>query len=228
MKEELQHILLYSSRTFDSIIDGFSTKEGLTIFEIDFRWRICSWWDGKHIAHSYADLERWLCFRNDEKYAHLPFIGGALGWISYDQGIEGEDQPQTQNSIDPMIFWSSSGAICYDLISGVYHIIGSSSFCVEAKKGFQHAASETPPSPISIPPPSSKQKEHYIHSVKTLLNEIREGRVYQANLSWKSAPFTMKTPLTHLLGQLESHQNSVADLCSPIKFLLVEWPKVKR
>ncbi|MEC7984507.1 MAG: chorismate-binding protein, partial [Myxococcota bacterium] len=197
MEEELQHIILYSSRSFNSIIDGFSAKEGLAIFELDCHWRICSWWDGEHIARSYTDLEGWLRFRKDGAYHFLPLIGGALGWIAYDQGIEGEDLPQKSSQIENMLFWSCSGAICYEITSGAYHIIGSKRFCDEAKSGFEQPSVKQRANAVSIPSPSILQKDVYTRSVQTLLEEIREGRVYQANLSWKSQTFHIRNPLAH-------------------------------
>ena len=45
---------------------------------------------------------------------------------------------------------------------------------------------------MSIP---KETKSHYIDGITTILDEIREGNIYQCNVAWRSPIFTIKNHL---------------------------------
>ena len=159
-----------------------SQKEGLCIFELDDIWRILTWWNHKETTKTLETIPQTTTPYNQT----VPFDGGWVGWLQYPK----------KNSERSSFFWKTDGAICLHIPSQSYHIVGTEGFCEEANRLFAQKPRSYPSRvPSRIPLPNKVVQNGFIHGVQTLKKAIKEGEVYQANLSWKSDSFLLKTPL---------------------------------
>jgi para-aminobenzoate synthetase component 1 len=129
----------------------------------------------------------------DEKYSYLPFLTGFMGFISYDYRdyIE-EICSDTHDDINMwdvyMMYYDR--AIIYDNRDCSYHIVASGNFDDE-NKVIEDILSDIRSNNImnnsfSVDIESFKsnfEKKEYMDSVKSVKDYIRDGKVYQINLS---------------------------------------------
>ena len=180
-----QHILYDQIEKFTHLAYKASTKEGLCIFELDDSWRILTWWNQRETTKQVP-----LIHYHTSYNPLIPFDGGWVGWMQYPD----------KNATTSSFFWQTDGAICLHIPSQKYHIVGNDRFCTQAQELFRKPTPDPPQRILSyIPKPTSFERRSFKNGVETLQKAIKEGEVYQANLSWKSAPFSLKTPLLHYL-----------------------------
>lgn len=129
----------------------------------------------------------------DPKYSHLPFVTGFIGFLSYDyrdyiESIE-------TDTLDDINMWDCymnyyDRAIIFDNMDDSYYLIASGSFEDEDKvyeEFFRDIICELPDEKkFSVDMESFKSnynKHEYMKSVSSVKNHIRDGEVYQINLS---------------------------------------------
>ena len=167
---------------FEVTAHSFAHKEGMCIFEIDSRWRIISWWNGRETTSDIPSSHFM------EQAADLPFSGGWVGWIKY-------PHPKFE-----AFFWKTDGAIVYHIPTQTYTITGTPDFFREAEIGLHTHSSNLPSKDAVIVPKSTTvEKSWFCTQVATLQKAIYDGMVYQANLSRRSKAFQIRHPLYHYL-----------------------------
>ena len=179
-----QMIKFNSSEKFEHIVWKASSKEGLCIFELEEKWRVLSWWNQERITHSLDAIQ----LNPSTPPSKIPFEGGWVGWMEY---------PQPEKPAK-LLFWECDGAICLNLQEQVYYITGTKDFCSQARYLFSRKALSIPDRVSArVPRATEHDRSLFCDGIVALKEAIKDGKVYQANLSWKSAPFKLDTPLAH-------------------------------
>jgi para-aminobenzoate synthetase component I len=177
-------------------------KEGLSVFDLDGRWTVVTWWDGTHVIQNSAD---WISEARSGlsrvEPSVYPFVGGWVGWIGYEAGAAFEKMPlpKAKSNMPDVMLWKSQGAILLDHWEGKQHIVGSRLFIEEAQECI---AQPKRPLEIHDGPEILFEKssgEAYARGVELLLSAIKSGDVYQANLSWQCPEFPLTEPLAQWL-----------------------------
>lgn len=137
-----------------------------------------------------------------EIYPHLPFIGGWIGFLSYDLGrvIEpraGEAAPATDDRHWPLIelAWCPD-ALLFDHQAQRWWSIGETEDLLEALEGAREGLPGANSKIASVVGPltSSMSLDQYCGAVEQTLAYIRAGDIYQANVTQRfSCAFTGST-----------------------------------
>lgn len=175
-------------------------KQGLCVMRLENNIVMLTWSDGSEPldASTWNEIVR---PKNENSVPKSNFEGGYVGWLSYEAGEQFEMMPQAKNDHnDPTIkFWKCSGAILIDERKNSMSVVGDSVFRTEAARIL---AMPTPaPSQAYINDIYSQTTEQeFISGIKEILLNIKEGNVYQVNLSWAytlgiSAPLSIFSSL---------------------------------
>ena len=166
-------------QSFEMVANHFAHKKGLCIFEMNQQWRILSWWNEKNTTNTIPSSE-FLPQYND-----IPFTGGWVGWIEYN---------------GTPFFWKTEGAIVYNIPTQRYIVVGTDRFYQEAIQSItSHHTSVRDRKPVNVPQATREDQLWFCSQIKKLQKAIHNGMVYQANLSRRSKPFIVQTPLSHYL-----------------------------
>ncbi len=136
---------------------------------------------------------------NDES---LPFIGGWVGYLAYEAGGFLERLPQqTQRDLDLPFAWFGlyDALAVFDHLHERWHVAGVElpaevapnrpklAERLDHLESLITAAADQPPLPVTIrPTPRSdvlQNREQYVRGVRRILEYIRAGDIYQANLT---------------------------------------------
>lgn len=141
-------------------------------------------------------------FGVDSDEEDLPFIGGWVGYLAYEAGRFLERLPQqTQRDLDLPFAWFGlyDTLAVFDHLDERWHVAGvelPAEFAPHRPKLAQRldhmeslitAAADQPPPPVTIQPtPRSdvlRNRDEYVRGVRRILEYIRAGDIYQANLT---------------------------------------------
>jgi anthranilate/para-aminobenzoate synthase component I len=150
------------------------------IFDHDFRYTLITWSFDPPI-HS---VPKFISEQQSTNNSHITYIAV----LPY-------------NEEDLAIYIPTLGHIVLDHYKRTTQIIGSqefhSSFQIRHRRP-QHVGN-IKQFPQNIPIPQT-EKKHYIDGVTTILDEIREGNIYQCNLAWRTPRFNISNALeTYIL-----------------------------
>lgn len=164
-----------------------------------------------HTLEQYNTFkERFRTFSNKHKGLHLPFCNGAVGYLSYDLGMELQGITSIHKKDDqlPLFYFGLYDVVfVVDHLEQKLHVISSGlpeiSPGLREKRASERLKKAVGPLSrlgtvdyhcnreclrISYETPdfaSNTPKEKYIESVKQALNHIGQGDIYQINLSHK-------------------------------------------
>ena len=195
---------------FNELISKFKEKRGLSIFDIDFEWTVITWWNGRQPPLRYTKWKKHIkCLFSEDVDHALPFVGGVVGWLGYEAGKHFEQMPVPKSKVNfpEVYFWETDGGILLHHKTNTMYLAGTDNFINQAQQLLTQPNQSIPITGCKIALPCKKTQDHYQQSVRYLLNKIREGELYQANLSWKMPDFKMTTPLGHWL-KLRKHNHS--------------------
>lgn len=149
--------------------------------------------------------------------SEIPFIGGAVGYLSYDLCHHIENLPRT--SIDDvgvpdMYFGLYDGVVCIDHRGGKNKVYVASLGIVDSEENVVEKivkkikSSEEKGVEINLPKITKKKefksnftKDEFINSVKKVQDYIKSGDIYQANLTQRFSCDLEETPY-ELYGKL--------------------------
>ncbi|MEL6345026.1 MAG: anthranilate synthase component I family protein [Myxococcota bacterium] len=175
-------------------------QPGLAVFDIGPDWTVITWGPGpfNFLSPSWPEgIRDGLRPRSPD--TELPFCSGLVGWIGYEAGAMMERMPPPRApAITPdLCFWRVEGALCWSRSQQQWRLTGDDAFQAVAEDAI-HAAKNLPeparPRPWR-PDPNAEQQKAYQDGVREILDEIRQGKVYQTNLAWEQTRIPINNPL---------------------------------
>ena len=156
-------------------------RKGLALFRIDRSKFILTWSNGTKPI-SISELEDLT-----PKSSPSLFEGGYVGWLGFEAGFQFEGisplHPPPQEPLD--LFWACDGAIHIDVDKQETIVRGTDAFKTEAHDTM-HNPFRSSVGPQEIAPLGHPHNEeaYFTSAVEKIQSEIREGLVYQVNMSW--------------------------------------------
>lgn len=190
-----------------------------------------------------------------EPHSELPFVGGAVGYLSYDYGAQWEirsKHPKKQAGAPDLELGFYDGVLAYRHATRSWFLIANpihradATVILERLRSAIRSAKTWQRRPVAGPklsqPHACESRQQYVAAVKRIKEYIRSGDVYQVNLShrfeaiWTGNPYDLyrrlreRSPAPYA-AFLSIHQGHVVS-CSPERFLrlrdgLVETRPIK-
>src|SRR3989338_1086361 len=169
------------------------------------KWTILAWDPAERITWKdqakWDDLNKLLECRKRKKSSYsLPFVGGLIGYLSYDLGYAlHEIKPKTPDEMKlPLAtFGVYEQALCFD--GEKLFAIGDQKFCAEV---WEINSNPLRSAPLQVKLSPNVTREEYGHAMKKVLKAIYEGEVYQLNYTYQLTGDFTGDPRS-LFGSLE-------------------------
>ena len=186
--------------TIDSIMHSGRHLPGFACFDTEDGRSFVSW--SRHPA--FTSLNGWGDFVRRSIRAPQgnigSFSGGVIGWLGYEAGqsVETMPPPQSERATHDVCLWRVDGAIEGCNRSGEVIVRGDATFKEEAQRLLDHAAkvrirlSSSGPSQPWRPDNHDARSNTYINGVKSILEHVQAGDVYQVNLAWEQTAIPMQ------------------------------------
>lgn len=150
--------------------------------------------NGKPLPRSFEEeLSAFIAEHHEENHTPLPLIGGGIGYFSYNYGCKFEQIPQSnpsQTSIPEAIFVFYDNFILFDLETEEMYITAKGILAPgeETIANLEERLHNREPHREETLLPTGKirfdfTKEEYLRAVQGVIDHIREGDVYIANLT---------------------------------------------
>ena len=163
--------------------------------------------DGKESRLSFEDyLRKYLINNKDENESTLPIVSGAIGYLSYDYGIENENidtRHKDENNIPECIFNFYDNFIIEDIKNKKTYIIGNgilkdsyiSIAEIEDKiKSYKNYTKELDFTEYSVEVIPNFEKKKYKNAINRIIDYIFNGDVYIANMTQQLKIHSKKHP----------------------------------
>ncbi|MDP6932751.1 MAG: chorismate-binding protein, partial [Myxococcota bacterium] len=191
-------------------------RSGTAIFDVGSRWLVATWGDGEPIHHGPDWMTRARESVQTQGDPRVPFCGGLVGWLGYEVGSDFERMPcpRGPRPIPDLCLWRVDGALCLDRLSGRWHCVGTEAFQAEGQSILERAQDPTQTgatnnrdlrAPDLAQASRPLERERYEAGVRTCLEAIGRGDVYQVNLSWQERGPTISDPLQTWLDLRQSN-----------------------
>jgi len=179
--------------SIDTVLLAARNMPGLGCFDTGLRTTVVTWGSGPiHLQNSgWQQFVREYC-RPTASSSHV-FCGGVIGWLGYEAGatVERMPTPSGPRPTHDVCLWRTDGALTFDHIDAEWSIQGSPSFRTEAHELLKQASTCTNPEiapqdmPAWRPTDHQQRSSHFTDGVRSILQAIHAGDVYQVNLSWE-------------------------------------------
>ena len=130
----------------------------------------------------------------------LPFVGGAIGYFSYDYGsaLEGVST-RSPSSLPALAFGFYDTVVLHDHITGQTHLVASDPAGLDRLRHLVKAPSPPPPSFSAGALAADLTLEAYANAIQRIRNYIAAGDVYQVNFTQRfSTSFSGDAASLHL------------------------------
>ncbi|MGC6508930.1 MAG: chorismate-binding protein [Myxococcota bacterium] len=171
-----------SSAIVFELLNKAKVHNGLALFRLSDTLFMLTWSNGKPpISILELNTLKSQC-------TNRPFQGGYVGWLGFEAGFHFEGvETKRQLPNEPLdLFWECDGAIHIDTKHQKLTVYGQMNFKEEAakiisSKSVSTTKLEKTSKSISSP---NQSKDHFLTAVEQVQSDIREGHVYQVNVSW--------------------------------------------
>jgi len=130
----------------------------------------------------------------------LPFVGGAIGYFSYDYGsaLDGVST-RSPSALPALAFGFYDAAVLHDHITGQTHLVASNPSDLDRVRGLVEAPAPSPQSFSAGKLVADLTPEVYADAIERIRNYIAAGDVYQVNFTQRfSASFIGAAASLHL------------------------------
>ena len=182
------------SPSVDAVLLAAAHMPGLACFDAGLQRTMVTWGDQDPCTElsAWREFVRSQCTLNADPSGF--YGGGVIGWLGYEAGTTVERMPvsRTPRATHDLCLWRTEGGATLDHNTGQWIIRGSDSFRREANNIFQQAnkPSAQPPERAAgrwVPQDYDTRSEQFQQGVKSILDAIHAGDVYQVNLAWEHA-----------------------------------------
>lgn len=194
------------------LLQAAALQGDLFCMDMGSRWTVLTWPQGDGLCWSVGDPTDWVAraraMQGHRPSTGLPLPGGVVGWLGYEAGqrFERMPDPVADRPLEDVCLWRCEGSIVHDRRQGRWWIQGSDAFIAAARDIHRAARPPAPWQPRATPPdPPAGAAGRYQDAVATALDRIRQGWVYQVNLSWELRGQATPDPVAAWLALRDSN-----------------------